>query len=206
MILALETAVGRGSIVVLRSAEVVAKTDHGAARADELLPAIERILRDAGASPHDISRVAVSTGPGSFTGIRVGIATALGLCRTLKVELIGISALEALGWAAPVNEVTAIIPAGRERFAVQKFRKTGVYVNSSTSPASLSANDLMHLIRNTAATQYVVAGIDDDPLGFGTTISPESNVHVVTQSLASLIGRYSLIAPAGGLTPIYLNK
>jgi len=57
---------------------------------DLLLPAIDRICRDAAVAPRDIGAVAVSTGPGGFTGLRVAVATAKGLCESLGIPAIDV--------------------------------------------------------------------------------------------------------------------
>jgi tRNA threonylcarbamoyladenosine biosynthesis protein TsaB len=206
LILALETAVGGGSIAFLLGAQVLAETNHGATRADQLLQAIEGLLPNAGANLSDISTVAVSTGPGSFTSIRVGIATTLGLCRSLNVELKGIPVLEALAWAAQVDEVTAIVPSGRERFAMQSFRRNVSRVEPITSVISVSLSELAHTIRENPSTQYVLAGNEPDPTPFSNLIGPRANVRVLPQTLALMIGRYSLSLPAGQPMPIYLDR
>ena len=61
-----------------------------------LIPALETMLKKQGLNPKDLSAVAVSVGPGSFTGIRVGIATAEGLCLPSNLLSFGISTLEGL--------------------------------------------------------------------------------------------------------------
>jgi tRNA threonylcarbamoyl adenosine modification protein YeaZ len=74
----------------------------GRGHADFLMPIIETALHKAGLRYKELERVAVTTGPGSFTGVRVGVAAARGLALALGVEAVGISSLEALIW--PVVE------------------------------------------------------------------------------------------------------
>jgi tRNA threonylcarbamoyl adenosine modification protein YeaZ len=184
----------------------LAETIHVATRADQLLQAIEKLLPNAGANLSDISTIAVSTGPGSFTGIRVGIATTLGLCRSLDVELKGIPVLEAISWAAQADEVTAIVPAGREQFAMQSFSRKVSRVEPKTSVMSVSLSELADTIRHNLSMQYVLAGFEQDPDSSRTICGPNANVSVLPQTLASIIGRYSLLVPAGYPAPIYLDR
>ena len=66
--------------------------------ASDLLPALERLLARAGALVRDLELVVVGTGPGSFTGLRVAAATALGLARGGRAKFVGVPSLEALCW------------------------------------------------------------------------------------------------------------
>ena len=68
--------------------------------ATRLLAMVHELLRDAGTSWGELDRVAVGLGPGSFTGLRVGVATAHGLARSRGLQLVGVSSLRALALAA----------------------------------------------------------------------------------------------------------
>lgn len=68
--------------------------------ATRLLPLVHSLLADTGIVWGDIERIAVGVGPGTFTGLRIGVATARGLAQSLGVELVGVSSLRALAHAA----------------------------------------------------------------------------------------------------------
>ncbi len=98
--LSLDTSTVRGSVALLDdrglAAEIrLASLETHAAR---LLKSIEFLLGIAGWSLQDIGLVAAGLGPGSFTGIRIGLATALGLAQTLRIPFAGISCLDALAF------------------------------------------------------------------------------------------------------------
>ena len=80
-----------------------------------LLPMIDSLLQKSGVSPGSIDAVAVSVGPGSFTGIRVGLASAKGFVLGTNAELFGVGTLEALagGYGLRQGTVCAILRAGR---------------------------------------------------------------------------------------------
>jgi tRNA threonylcarbamoyl adenosine modification protein YeaZ len=65
--------------------------------------------------------IAVSIGPGSYSGIRIGISTALGLGHALSIPVTGISALEALASCVAVEKLVALVPIGKSDFAWQLF-------------------------------------------------------------------------------------
>jgi tRNA threonylcarbamoyl adenosine modification protein YeaZ len=81
---------------------------HGAA----LLEQIDGALEQANAGQRDISAIGVGTGPGSFTGLRVGMATAKTIAYLLDVPIVGISSAEALARAAGEPSATVVLPAG----------------------------------------------------------------------------------------------
>ncbi|MDH4100497.1 MAG: tRNA (adenosine(37)-N6)-threonylcarbamoyltransferase complex dimerization subunit type 1 TsaB [Nitrospirota bacterium] len=88
---------------------------EGRGLSESLMPAIDRILRDAGLTVGTLDGIAVTAGPGSFTGIKVGLAAAKGLALAASVRAVGISTLEALAWSAGPREhpLYAVINAGR---------------------------------------------------------------------------------------------
>ena len=125
LILAIECAVGRGSLAIVDGGAVVASTDdpdESPSRAEELMIAIDRLVRRSGIALTDIGLIAVSTGPGSYSGIRIGIATALGLKTALNIPCIGIPVLEAMAHSS--NDVAlciAAVPVGKKDVAWQSF-------------------------------------------------------------------------------------
>lgn len=67
----------------------------------DLLPTVQRVLKDAGCALSELEGVAVSAGPGSFTGLRIGVTAAKSLAYALGIPAVAISTLEALAWEAP---------------------------------------------------------------------------------------------------------
>jgi tRNA threonylcarbamoyladenosine biosynthesis protein TsaB len=100
--LALDTSTRTGSCAVLRGGDVLADLPGDAARSHaERLPGdLMDVLARAGLSLPDVDVFAVATGPGSFTGLRVGIATMQGLALAANRPLVGVSVLDALAHAA----------------------------------------------------------------------------------------------------------
>ncbi len=89
---------------------------------EQLLPAVADVLQRAGMSAAGLAGIAVVTGPGSFTGVRVGLAAAKGLAEAVGVRLVACSRLAVLAAAAGGDEVTAWLDAGRTDVYVGHYR------------------------------------------------------------------------------------
>ena len=96
--LAFDTATGVATSALVDGDEVLGER---ASRAQTLLEDVDALLRQAGAHPSDLQRLAVGIGPGSFTGVRIGLAAARGIALSLGVEGAGVSTLAALAAGAP---------------------------------------------------------------------------------------------------------
>jgi tRNA threonylcarbamoyladenosine biosynthesis protein TsaB len=98
LILNLETSTHQCSVALTEGERVLAFKELGGAytHAENLTVFIQDVCKEAEVKLQKINAVAVSKGPGSYTGLRIGVSTAKGLCYALKIPLIGISTLEAL--------------------------------------------------------------------------------------------------------------
>lgn len=112
LILSLDTTTRGGSVAVVRDDQLLALVPGDAGRSHtERLPAEMAIaLAQAGVTPTDIDLLAVATGPGAFTGLRIGLAAMQGLAMTLDRPVIGISALDALAAEAANQGMTLVAP------------------------------------------------------------------------------------------------
>ena len=99
-ILAVDTATTWQSVAVLDGTEVLARSDQDAAGAHAkwLVPTIDRVLRANGLTLASLDGLAVSIGPGSFTGLRVGLATMQGFRAVTGLPLVAVPTLEAMAW------------------------------------------------------------------------------------------------------------
>ena len=114
MTLAFDTATNVATSALVDDGEVLAERSS---RAVTLLEDVDALLRQGGAHARDLDALAVGIGPGSFTGVRIGLATARGLALALDLRGAGVSTLEALAAGAP--GATPIVDARRsEVFAL----------------------------------------------------------------------------------------
>jgi tRNA threonylcarbamoyladenosine biosynthesis protein TsaB len=215
LILALDTTTRGGSVAVTDDDRVLALVPGDASRTHgERLPAeIAAALERAGVSRQQLDLLAVATGPGGFTGLRIGLAAVQGLAMTLNKPVAGVSALDAL--AAQVDQTGAgiIVPwmdAQRgDVFAtvVDARSKATLEPAAADSPAALLERWRSHL----AASSVVFIGdavVRDEALLKGRgwqTRRPEP----LAPQIAVLARRLAVEGKAGpphGLIPIYVRR
>lgn len=133
--------------------------DLGKGHAERLMAVIDEALAKAGVAYADLGAVAVSIGPGSFTGVRVGVAAARGLALALGVPAVGVTTLEALARQAreesPGRPVLARIEAGRGQAYVAAFSAAG---ELTFGPAALALAAADALIREMGEDTLLAAG------------------------------------------------
>jgi len=112
--LAFDTATDVSTAALVDDGEVLGERTTRTVR---LLEDVDALLRQGGARARDLDRIAVGVGPGSFTGVRIGLATARGLALALDLPVAGVSTLDALAAGAP-GAVPVIDAKRREVFAV----------------------------------------------------------------------------------------
>jgi len=130
LVLAVDTSGRKGSVALCRgdagSFEVVQLTPlEGGTYSAQLMPTISSLLQQKGFGKKDVDGFVVVSGPGSFTGLRVGLATVKGLCEILRKPLATVSMLEAVAvtyGAAGETVVTAVLDAGRGEVYVGEYR------------------------------------------------------------------------------------
>jgi tRNA threonylcarbamoyladenosine biosynthesis protein TsaB len=126
-ILALDTGTPTASVAVSSRAigRVFRRDEPARTHGPTVLVLVEAVLAEAGLSPQDLAAVACGRGPGSFTGLRIGMATAKGLCYALGVPLLTPSSLEGLARAAPrdgPSTVVACLDARRQEIFAAAWR------------------------------------------------------------------------------------
>ena len=106
-ILNIETATKNCSVAIAKNGETVLCkeiAEEGYSHAEKLHVFIEEVLAESGISVHDLAAIAVSQGPGSYTGLRIGVSAAKGLCYALNIPLIAVDTLLTLAAQAKVSE------------------------------------------------------------------------------------------------------
>ncbi len=146
VILSLETATTGGGICVARGADALATRagDSTVSHSNSLLSDINECLHDAGLKLSDVELFACASGPGSFTGLRIGIATLKALAATLDRPCAGVPTLNAIAQSAGAsNGTVALLPAGRGEVFAQMFRVSPDELVELDSAAHLSPQKLL---------------------------------------------------------------
>jgi tRNA threonylcarbamoyladenosine biosynthesis protein TsaB len=147
IILSIETATRGGSVFVGRGGEELAARNGSpeVSQSNSLLHDISETLAQADVLLSEVSLFACASGPGSFTGLRIGIATLKALAASLHQPCVGIPTLQAVAHAAgPSRATVALLPAGRGEVFAQMFSVTnqGAVIELDT-PAHLSPQKLL---------------------------------------------------------------
>ncbi|MBZ8133723.1 tRNA (adenosine(37)-N6)-threonylcarbamoyltransferase complex dimerization subunit type 1 TsaB [Afifella sp. IM 167] len=162
---ALAEDAGAGLTVLAREEEEI-----GRGHAERLFPMIDGVLASAGRSYADIGRIAATVGPGSFTGVRIGVAAARGLALALKVEAVGIDVLEAMVEAARSQAgsgvIAALLAAGRGNVCLRIETGEGAVLLSSVrvaeeeAPAILAPHIGSGLVLTGSAASAIVGSME----------------------------------------------
>jgi tRNA threonylcarbamoyladenosine biosynthesis protein TsaB len=162
MLLALDTSTRVIGLALYDGFQVVSESiwtsqDHHTV---ELAPAVAEMLRRSGVEVGAVGAVAVATGPGSFTGLRIGLALAKGLALARKLPLIGVPSLDVLAYAQPPQPypLAAVLRAGRGRLAVGWYRPEGAGWESDQRVEVLTAIELSQQIN---APTWVCGELDE---------------------------------------------
>ncbi len=226
LLLALDTSGAAPGAAVLRGERVLgcAEGALGAGAMQGLLPLVERALGAAGAPLRAIEAFAIAIGPGSFTGLRVGVATLKGLAFGAERPVAAVSSLRALALGAPDPErpVLAVLDARRgEVYAAAWSGRAAVLADAALLPAGVYwPEDLLgmlsgaHLGRAGARLQRVGEVAALGGAGGAAAPAPEDSARAAArEASAVLVGRLGLlelragrVRSAASLVPEYLRR
>ncbi|MGH7180243.1 MAG: tRNA (adenosine(37)-N6)-threonylcarbamoyltransferase complex dimerization subunit type 1 TsaB [Tepidisphaeraceae bacterium] len=213
--LAIETSGQIGSIALCADGKAICEEQfpHGLAHAAQIVCIIDRLCRDTNRQPRDIDQIYVSTGPGSFTGLRIGVTVAKTLAFAHGAKLVGVPTVAVLVENAPPDARNVIVVLDAKRG--QTFTARFVLAEkrwSQVEPAHL--DDLASMLARSPRPVWLIGeGIDhhrnvippDDP---GIVISPPES----WRATAANVGRIGFAMALRGeftepdrLTPLYIR-
>jgi tRNA threonylcarbamoyladenosine biosynthesis protein TsaB len=184
---------------------------RGRRHAELLAPAIETLTRMAGIGTQQIGRVAVDLGPGLFTGLRVGVATAKALAAALDVPITGCSSLELLAYPHRRQDrmIAAVVDAKRGELFWALFRPEQGDVTLITDPAVSKPDALVRALRD-AGGDFLVVG--DGARRYAEVVASLPGVELggLADDHPSALALVELAAtrpsvPLSEITPLYLR-
>ncbi|MBW8813682.1 MAG: tRNA (adenosine(37)-N6)-threonylcarbamoyltransferase complex dimerization subunit type 1 TsaB [Caulobacterales bacterium] len=200
MVLGLDTCLTACSVAVLDGERVLAHASETMARGhqERLAPMAQAVMAEAGLGFPDLQRIGATVGPGSFTGLRVGVAFAKGLASALAIPAVGVGALEALG-ASAGGMTAAVIDARREQVYLQVFEDGAPLMAPDALAVGVAAARLAELAMGRALTL----------IGSGAPLlaefAPGAAVLTPDGCDARLVARLAGRRPATPIRPLYLR-
>ncbi len=172
--LAIETATPGASVAVVEDATTLAAASRidRVGHATFLVPAIDFCFDQVGWSPSDLDAIIVDVGPGLYTGIRVGLATAQGLAAAFGIPIVPATSLDAIALEARTGHrlIWAVVDVRRGEFAVARYRPVPGGVVKEGSPELVTQEVLRAQLVESAENSLVVGDTAALPEGFITGI------------------------------------
>ena len=210
MILSIDSSAVTASAALTDGDNVIRSefVNKGLTHSETLLPMIKRVMGDVAYS--ELEAIAITAGPGSFTGVRIGVATAKGLAFKLSTPCIPVSTLEAIAYNF-VNEnavICAVMDARRMQFYNALFKVENGKIERLTPDRAISLEDLQKELRQ--YENVIIAGdgarLCADNIGLDNCrIADEELVYQNAVSLAKAAEKNKKIPPEK-LMPVYLRQ
>lgn len=216
LVLAFESSAKAASVALCRDGKIVSQYSQCSSltHSRTLLPMAEDLLKNAGLSVKDIDAVAVAHGPGSFTGVRIGVAAAKGLCWGAEKPAIGVSTLEAMAWGGEAAAEGSIICCAMDARRKQVYNALFSFENGAPRrlcpDRAIALAELAEQLKDETRPIYVLG--DGGELCYNYLCTELENVSLAPESIrmqnAWGVCRAAMDKPAvsgGQLLPVYLR-
>jgi len=206
-VLGIETsAAHRGSVALVEAGRLVREASHTEpnTHAEKTLPLVEQVLAETGWTRSSLDRVAVGIGPGSFTGLRVGMALAQGIALGLGIPVVGVGSLRAMAAAVPADRHGLRVPlldARRSELFAAVYDETG---QELVAPLVLARDTALAQLLERAPGARVLIGEVTEALGIADALrSAESDLPHAASTARVGAGLDPALAPA---EPLYVRE
>ena len=219
-VLAIDTSATPVSCALLREGRLLAShySHTGLTHSQTLLPMIEQVLADAALTVDKLDALAVNAGPGSFTGVRIGVATVKGLAFAHKIPCVSVSTLACMaeGFAGMPGEavIACVMDARCRQVYAALFKLKGGQIERLTPDEAISVDELQNRLKNVEFPIILVGDgsemcytILKDEL-CNLTLAPLALRYqnaVATAAIASRLFEAGETVPADKLLPTYLR-
>ena len=163
LILAIETATRAGSVAVARGEHILSSRagDASISHSSNLIEMIDEVLTEARAKLSDVDFFAAATGPGSFTGLRIGLATIKAFAAMTRQPAVGVSTLATIACAARIEgQIVSLLPAGRGEVFAQMFAASNREVVALDAAAHLSPAETLKRYDNESNVTWAGEGVE----------------------------------------------
>lgn len=147
LILGIDTATKSCTVGLVKDGEVLVnyEVNIGMTHSEGLLPQIEQIFSRTGINKKDIELISVSIGPGSFTGLRIGLATAEAMAYSWKIPLTGVNTLKALAYNIPIEglRLACVLDAQRGNYYLAEYEWEKEELIQKTEVEVIAKSDLI---------------------------------------------------------------
>ena len=160
LILAFETSAKAGSVALLQDGALLAESycNTGLTHSQTIMPMAQDLLTRCGYTPKDVQAVAVAAGPGSFTGVRIGVAAAKGFSWGSQIPCYGVSTLHAMALGLGISDgyVLAVMDARREQVYAALFHAKKGKLTRCAEDRAISLQELGEEIKNLSEPIFLV--------------------------------------------------
>lgn len=182
-ILSIDTSSNTLSIAIKSNDEILGELDlnSGLVHSTTLMPAMEYLFKLTGFDKKDLDLVAVCIGPGSFTGIRIGVATANAMALGLGIKVVGVSSLKVLAMNHRYSDAIIIptVDAQRESVYTCIYETNDGTLTATCEEKVVKIENLIEYIKgldkNVVLSGYLLENLEDYKLNNLITVSPEDN-------------------------------
>ncbi|ABZ84288.1 glycoprotease protein family member [Heliomicrobium modesticaldum Ice1] len=199
-VLGIDCSTSVTALAVVDDAQVVAETflHNDRPHSKRLLPAIEQLLALAELSLSDMAGLAVAIGPGSFTGLRIGLATVKGMAHPLSLPVVGVPTLEALAWNGwPFRGyICPILDARKNEVYTSLYRGETGGLKKVGEEQAVAPQELLEQLRAALPVTPESAQRQSSPTTAGQILFLGDAVPVYRERLQEALGESALFAPA----------
>lgn len=183
--------------------------NHKLTHSEQMMPLLDSLLSHLELKMSDIDLIGVSVGPGSFTGIRIGVAAANAMAMALDIPVVGISSLEAMAYTAGETAYTIVstFDAQRDRFYFNAYRFENSELKALETEDVLEKEDLIKKLESYDKVLLLGDAVFiNEVLPLNVKKAKRAVRYVRASSVCELAHRNYLLGKTGFAVPVYLRK
>jgi len=224
-VLAIDTATSVCSTALIADNQIVAELFENAPQrhAELLLPMVDAVMKKAERQLHTVEQIAVSIGPGSFTGLRIGLSVAKGIAFGRNIPIVPVPTLDATAYNAfgvhsDADTVSVILPARRNEYYYNRYRRGNEKPELISDIKVLTTEELYNTFEEQQTDYIAGEGIERflndlnrsderiSKIGDRLKRSIDSHLHIVTAAMSGLLSPYYDTVDASLAEPLYIKQ